>query len=286
MADRCFVRVALLAILAFGCVRHIPPVPPPESDELILTAFDCGYGDSLLLSHRGRHVVIDGGYPSFGPEFLAHMDTMDVQSIEAVFLTHPHPDHIGGAYAVLISDRRIGGIYSCHPPVHPEMPPGIREASERRQIPWHSFCAGERYHLGDQIELEALHPEIPGPDLNETSLVMMVRYGGFRLLLTSDIGADAQGVLARTDPQRLRCDVMKAPHHGGSFDYAFIRAAAPAHVLLSVGMNPWGNPKDSFLWTCRMIGASVHRTDEAGTIQFRVDPSGRIRIVSIPRSGD
>ncbi len=286
MADRCFVRAALLAILSFGCIRQIPAVPAPTNDDLILTVFDCGYGDSLLLSHHGRHLVIDGGYPSFGPAFLAALDALGVRSVDAVFLTHPHPDHIGGAYAVLASDRPVDGVYACHPASHPEMPVGIREACERRQIPWHAFCAGERYRFGDRIELEALHPGNPGPDLNETSLVLMVRYGACRLLLPADIGSGAQGALARTDPQALKCDVLKAPHHGGDFDYAFLRAAAPSHVLLSVGMNPYGNPWDSFLWTCRMIGAAVHRTDEAGTIQCRIVPSGRIRIVSIPRLDD
>lgn len=274
---------SILLLICIGCHHRVAPVSEISNDTLELITFDCGYGDALLLSLQNRHIVIDGGYPSFGPEFLDYLKDLGIHSIDAIFLTHPHPDHIGGAFAVVQSDLSVESVFSCYPIDHGEIPSGFREQCLRRSIPWRPFCRGAHYMLGTDCSIDALHPVAPGPNLNDSSLVLAVRFGSAQILLTADIGSHIQAELARDSSIDLRCDVLKSAHHGGEFDFGFLRTAGPDHVIVSVGMNPYGNPWPEHLMACRMLGASVYRTDESGSIRCRISRNGEVRVERLDR---
>jgi beta-lactamase superfamily II metal-dependent hydrolase len=77
-------------------------------------------------------------------------------------------------------------------------------------------------------------------------LVLRVTYHDVAFLLTGDAEAnEEQWILANTDPDLLRADVLKLGHHGSrtSSTSPFLDAVAPRLGVVSVGAgNTYGHP--------------------------------------------
>ena len=107
-----------------------------------------------------------------------------------------------------------------------------------------------------------------GDDVNENSIVLMLRSGTFRTLFMGDAGAGSEARLLRFGDD-LRADVLKVGHHGSAYasSAAFIAAVHPALALISVGRhNTFGHPAPSTLATLQRDGARVARTDRCGAV--------------------
>ena len=63
---------------------------------------------SFAVTHRGRHYWFDAGE---GCAYTAHMMGLDLQRIRAVFISHPHMDHIGGLGHLLWTIRKLDSRY-------------------------------------------------------------------------------------------------------------------------------------------------------------------------------
>jgi competence protein ComEC len=87
------------------------------------------------------------------------------------------------------------------------------------------------------------------------------------VLLTGDLGAEAEARLHRGGTD-LRADVLKVPHHGsGDADAAFLTATGARVALISVGAdNTYGHPARTLLETLGRAGMAVHRTDQDGDL--------------------
>ncbi len=107
----CVLAVLLLLAGVSGYVgyRFVYPwwkrKPPPASGgELRVLVLDVGpiNGDSILIiSPGGKVVLIDAGDVSKGKAVLDALKRNNVQQIDYFIVTHPHPDHMGGAKDVI-----------------------------------------------------------------------------------------------------------------------------------------------------------------------------------------
>src|SRR3977135_136639 len=78
--------------------------PPKPSGELQVHVLDVGpiEGDSILIvSPTGKSVLIDAGDAGKGKVVLDALKRYKVERLDYFIATHPHPDHLGGAYEVL-----------------------------------------------------------------------------------------------------------------------------------------------------------------------------------------
>ena len=81
-----------------------------ESPKRSLTVLDVGHGSAAVLADEGGVVVFDAG--PRGTHVLRHIQTLGVQEVEAVFLSHADSDHIGGATTLFLDPNiRVRHVY-------------------------------------------------------------------------------------------------------------------------------------------------------------------------------
>lgn len=99
--------------------------PPPSGGELQVHVLDVGPidGDSILIiSPTSKAVLIDAGDTTKSKVVLDALKRYNVQQLDYFIATHPHPDHIGGAAAVIKSTKVLNVIDNGLEPV---LPPGV-----------------------------------------------------------------------------------------------------------------------------------------------------------------
>ena len=265
MANRILVAGAFGSVaMAFIPVTLLPVRGPGE---LRFDFLDVGQGDAILVTTpRGRQVLIDGG-PSAARlaqelgEVMPHWD----RSINAVVLTHPQEDHIGGLPGLA---RRMGTgqIYTNGR----ENDTLTFEVFELWTGDATTLARGGGFTL-DGVRFDVLWPP-PGLDarnLNDTSIVLMVSYGGITALFTGDIEAAAQGRIAEQGLQHAT--ILKVPHHGSkTSDPAFLGDVGAAVAVIQAGAgNRYGHPHDETLGA--LAGSRVYRTDQDGRVTISTD---------------
>lgn len=273
--------------------------------KLVLTMVDVGQGDGLLLRlPSGKLVAIDGG-----PDRTGAFSTLLTGPVDSVFLSHAHSDHYTGLPAAVA--KFPGGAADC---TKRAFDPGY----DRLDIAGYKYfrdTAGCRYqalgqgmsmNLDPEVSFEVLgaatqpFPTVDGTGINNTSLVIRVRYRGFALLLTGDAQTEAEQLIynaaaaASADRASLRANVLKVGHHGScnATGTSWLRAVRPSHALISLAPydpdpmksdNTFGHPHCQTLGKLRAQGTHWLRTDKNGSITVVTD--GERYTVSAARTG-
>jgi competence protein ComEC len=270
--SRVLVAGALAGIVAWPGLLALQSLGTVE-----LLVVDVGQGDAIALrTPRGRWVLVDAGPawegdPGASP-VVRSLRRRGVRRLEALILTHPDLDHVGGAPAVLAAFP-VGEILDPGEPAGKSAYVAVLEAASRLGIPWRQARAGD-LRSWDGLDLRVLHPG-SGPaalaegdtDSNDASVVLAVAFGSFEALLTGDAPTSVERALLAGVSREL--EVLKVGHHGSltSTDPALLAHAHPALALVSVGRrNRYGHPAPDVLERLAAAGASVRRTDEEGTL--------------------
>ena len=271
------VTAASVVLLAAISLAGLP------DGRLHLTALDIGQGDAILIeSPSGRTVLIDGGPdPELTLRRLGATLPFFQRRIDLMLLTHPHQDHIAGLIEVM-ARFRVGmlihaGIPFDSPAYSRLLTDGRHEAGLRLVL----GRAGQRMRIDGTTSLEILYPTaadaagpLPDGDINNASIVAVLRHGGFVALLTGDAEAPIESRL--TDRGLLGpIDVLKVGHHGSRSGTTaqLLELTRPAVALISVGIdNDYGHPAGVTLATLdRQAGLIVHRTDLEGDLEVTSD---------------
>jgi competence protein ComEC len=273
------VGCGLLAAVHVALV--VGPLRPIADGRLHLTMIDVGQGDCLLLrSPSGRALLVDAGgsrETRFDPGeriVAPELWSRRVRTLDAVLISHLHPDHAGGV-PYLLRAFRVSEAWEGPAPLGDPAWRRLQPALARSGATRRSLAAG-MWTEWDGVRLSILGPPCPQrPPLtprNEDSLVVDAAFGEVHLLLTGDVGGEAERKL-HAGPAL----VLKVPHHGSrhSSSPGLLAAVHPRLALVSVGgRNPFGNPHPEVLARYRQAGALVLRTDQDGTIDVATDGRG------------
>lgn len=260
-------RLFLIPILPFLVCAVVRTA---GTKDLAITFLDVGQGDAAVIELPDRKtIVVDTGRT--GKEVLGFLRYSGKEEIDALVLTHIHPDHTGGLKAVL-NGVRVRELWDNGLLLYPE---------SLGQLP-----RVQHLERGDMIEgngyrITVLHPHAsfytrdgsPNDEENNSSLVIRVEGGERSLLLAGDIGEEAAEDLLHLG-RWLKSDVIKIPHHASrrSLHEPFLEAVAPSVAVVSVGRdNAFGHPSPEVLDLLPEGG--LFRTDRDGAVKIRV--SGR-----------
>ena len=258
---------------------------------LEITHLDVGQADAAVIRTPDDHVILidAGGELEHGSGavsnaerageriVLGYLRRTGIRQIDLLILTHPHGDHVGGAFPI-IEAMPVGMIYDSGQTyggrAHRD---AIAEARAHR-VPVVIARRGMRWSSGDGVTLDVLAPSLPfladtGDDVNENSIVAVLNYKTFRELFMGDAGENSEArLLAFADD--LHADVLKVGHHGSQYAStpAFIAAVRPKEALISVGRhNKFGHPGPLTLATLAHFGAKINRTDQCGALTIDVN---------------
>ncbi len=260
------------ALLIFPLVLVEPA--RPAVGELRLTVLDVGQGLAVHAQTASHDLVYDTG-PQFSPDansgnriLLPYLRAAGVRRLDGLILTHEDKDHSGGALS-LLDGLPVAWTSSSLPDDHP-----FREA------PGHRTCIDGQAWEWDGVRFEMLHPEATGyasakRKSNDMSCVLKVSSAYGSALLTGDIETISEQALSKRQGERLRADVLLAPHHGSrtSSSPEFLAAVGAETVVFPVGYrNRFRHPNEAVWRRYEETGAQLLRTDRDGavTVEFAV----------------
>jgi len=199
-------------------------------------------------------------------------------ALDAVVLTHPHPDHARGLLAALTL-LPVGEVIVPSAAPRNEFLDEFVAAARRRRLPLRRVAAGDRLSAGG-FAFEVLHPAgrvyLRSPE-NNGSLVLRSEIAGRTVLLAGDVEGWAERDLLE-GASALKADVLKVPHHGSATSTSdrFLSAVAPRLALVGVGRrNRFGHPSAAVLSRLAAARVRTFRTDRDGDVAL-VFGDGRI----------
>jgi competence protein ComEC len=127
------------------------------------------------------------------------------------------------------------------------------------------------------VEFALLGPPGPPDDSNDASCVLHVRGPHGAILLPGDIEAAGEQGLVQRAGERLRADILVAPHHGSrtSSSAEFLDAVRPRDVVFPVGYrNRYRHPHALVVERYRARGVRRHDSPSGGALEFRLRADG------------
>ena len=245
---------------------------------LTVEVLDVGHGDSIVVTTPGGHtVLIDAGTQEAGRrDVVPFLRWVGVRSLEALIITHPDADHLGGAIPVMEA-LRVKRLLTNGARDDTMAFSRVEAMAARRGIPRGILQGGMAIGEGTGLAIHTLHPPpglIPGsePGSNDNSVVLKLVRGEVSILLTGDLEeAGLPWLLAQEDA--LASAVLKVPHHGsalGLLSEEFIAAVRPELAIISVG-RIHHLPAPSTLEALERVGAQVMLTRREGAVRVRTD---------------
>ncbi len=256
-------------------------------DSLEIVFASVGQGDSTLVRlPGGRVLLVDGGPPGRGNLVLSPLlRRMQIGRVDTMLATHVQSDHWGGFDDLV--DRVEAGRFVW--------PGGRCESSsfgrflerlDRAGVPVVAMHGKGRFSVegregagregAGRLRLRILNPPDGSGECasNDRSLVLLLAWGGRRVLLTGDIESKAESRVLQGLQRGRRLDVVKVPHHGSSSSSTagLVSRACPALAVASAGRdNHWGFPRPEVVERWQRGGCSFLSTSQQGAVRVLLE---------------
>ena len=247
-----------------------------------LIFFDAGQADAALMTIDGHNYIYDVG-DAYTP--IDDYVSAACLGVDAVFLSHPQYDHVGGLKSLL---------EACTPkviyvpagwdryPAADSVVEGMALAEEMG-VPIVELSIGDTLTLagGAHARVYGKH-EVVSDDPNDVSLLLCLTCRGDTVFYTGDISSEGEPAFIPD------VDILKVPHHGSKYaaDERLLSAATPRLSIISVGDNNYGHPSPEVLDRLKSVGSEIMRTDECGAITIRIGLDGAWTAKSYLRAED
>jgi competence protein ComEC len=257
-----------LPLRALGALCLIPLfIPGTDAGRrpLEVAVLDVGQGLAVAV-HTARHTLLYDAGPAWKDGFDAgdsvvvpYLLHRGVRRVDRLVLSHDHNDHAGGIPAVRTRLRVAGEIGTA----------AGRECRDGESWEW------------DGVRFEILHPDAGHWPINNRSCVVRVSGPDFSVLLPGDVERSAERRLVRVHAERLRADVLVAPHHGSASSSTpdFVEAVQPRLVIHGAGWrNHFRHPRPEVVGRYAGIGARQYVTGNSGALIVTMQDDGSFAV--------
>ncbi|MGQ0620507.1 MAG: DNA internalization-related competence protein ComEC/Rec2 [Panacagrimonas sp.] len=251
--------------LALLCLLPLfVPQRAPVPGALELTVLDVGQGLAVVARTANHTLLYDAG-PAFEDGFDAgesvvapYLLRIGSRRVDRLLLSHGDSDHAGGVPSVRKLVRVLDEVGT----------------------PGHRLCVDGQAWEWDGVRFEVLHPDGDEWSDNDRSCVLRIEAGGLTALLTGDIERHAEARLLAAHADRLRADVLIAPHHGSrtSSTEDFVRAVSPELVVFGAAWRShFRHPRPEVVARYEAGGARSLVTGVEGAVRIWRDADGHLR---------
>lgn len=291
-------RSVYAGLILIGSLVWLAVFSFPDN-QLHLVFCDVGQGDAILITKGFNQILIDGGPNDKVLNCLTNNMPFFDRTIEVLALTHPEADHLTGIISVI--EKYQVETFVCGPEgnnsaIYAALREKLRVKSEKGEIKIENPYTGDKIRLGD-IRLQTLWPEknwfanklsntaanfnadstgssvlglqTGNLKLNQFSLVFLLQYKDFNVLLMGDADSKVQNdILLFNSLSSL--DIVKFPHHGSKTGMTedFLATIKPKEAVISVGRNSYGHPTTEVLDLLKKYNVRIRRTDLEGEIKY------------------
>jgi len=269
--------ISSICFLAISAVLITYPFSP-KTEFLSVTLIDVGQGESILVEFPGHQkMLVDGGgffddRYDIGEKVVSRfLWNKGIKKLDIIVLTHAHPDHLNGLKSIT-RNFKIREFWEAVSPIDDPSYSEFKSMIQGKAIHFRAFRGHTRSIEG--VMIEVLHPQNNLTETlqahNDQSIVIRLSFRDIAILLTGDIGENAEREIMESS-DLLKSQVFKSPHHGSksSSSPVFLEAVEPEIIVISVGnQNIYGLPDPMTLERYDSVGAKIFRTDTHGAIEI------------------
>ncbi|MFA6257068.1 MAG: ComEC/Rec2 family competence protein [Candidatus Paceibacterota bacterium] len=246
---------------------------------LTFAVLDVGQGDALFIeAPSGAQIMFDMGPARKVLAPLSRVMSPFDRTIDALVITNPDADHIGGGMDIL-KNYDVNFVFESGTQNSSKTFRNLKSEIQNKKIPDILVRKGMRINLGGGAVIDILFPDqdVSSWSTNDGSVVARLSYGETSIMLTGDATSKTEKIiLADTQASEIRSTILKVGHHGSrsSTSYPFVKAVGPVYALISSGKgNTYGHPHQEVLKTLESARVKILRTDQRGTIIVKSDGS-------------
>ena len=271
--------ICLLATLAALSLAQAALAESGKAKGLEIYYFDLGRVDGILIRCDGVDSFIDVGFGKDAEPALAYLEGLGVTHLDSYICSHAHADHIEGGPRII---RELGAdtIYAPHARVFEALLDYGSDAQDAAVKSAKSVIvkAGDSFTIGGatvtcygpvSIRKCAYGAQVE----NENSLLLRLVYGERSFMFTGDATSGEITKAQLRYPGKLKCDVLKNPHHNGKLDEKVVKYFSPKVTIFCTDNED--QPIRAYTRLLKKLGSRVYITGSKNDGNIKLASNGK-----------
>ena len=186
----------------------------PEEAKLLRVVFprikEC---DACLVTDGEHAILIDTATAKQAPDVVKMIKRQGVSHLDAVYITHPHPDH-GGGLGEILAHFTVDKVWSSFSDQITQTAKDMKAYCEHYNVPLGHYGDGHVFTVGEAY-FKTYATDDTIYTINDRSAAYRMQYGRAVMFFAADLERLSLRRLGNTvDADELRMDIIKYPHHG------------------------------------------------------------------------